>query len=257
MRFPLAKEGVPFAVGGFVVFIAAVLWAATGSGGEGAGGDAGTGTGTGASAVGGAVVRWIAAAAAAVVATFVAWFFRDPARAVPRPADVVASPADGRVVSVGPANGEPFMGGPATRVAIFLSIFDVHVQRAPVDGRVTLYAYHPGGYAAAWKESAGRDNERASLGVSTPAGPVLVRQIAGLVARRIATYPREGDRVAKGDRIGLIRFGSRVELFLPPDWPVTARPGDRVQGGATPLARIPRPVTRAAGPPPTASGARP
>lgn len=238
MRFPLAREGVPFAAGGFAVLVATVLWATTGGGGE---------AGTGAGATGGAAVRWIAAAAAAAVATFVAWFFRDPERAVPGAADVVAAPADGKVVSVETADDEPFMRGPATRVAIFLSIFDVHVQRAPLGGRVTFYAYHPGGYAAAWKESAGRHNERASLGVSTPAGPVLVRQIAGLAARRIATYPREGDRVAKGERIGLIRFGSRVELFLPSDWPVTARPGDRVRGGITPVARIPRPPSDGSG----------
>lgn len=217
MRFPLAKEGVPFAVAGLAVLVAAIAWAADG---------------------GAIAARWALAACAAALAVFVTWFFRDPERAVPGSADMVVSPADGKVLSVEPANDEEFMGGPATRVAIFLSIFDVHVQRAPLDGKVTHYAYHPGGYAAAWKESAGRDNERASLGVSTPAGPVLVRQIAGLAARRIATYPREGDRLAKGDRIGLIRFGSRVELFLPRDWPTTARPGDRVRGGVTPVAQV-------------------
>lgn len=245
MRLPLAKEGIPFAAGGLAVLVASVLWAATAGGGEGIGG--GPDTGNGASAGGGTAVRWIAAGAAAVLATFVAWFFRDPERAAPRSADVVAAPADGKVVSVETVNDERFMGGPATRVAIFLSIFDVHVQRAPLGGRVTLYAYHPGGYAAAWKESAGRHNERASLGVSTPAGPVLVRQIAGLAARRIATYPREGDHVAKGERIGLIRFGSRVELFLPSDWHVTAQPGDRVQGGLTPVARVPGPGSDGSG----------
>lgn len=250
MRFPLAKEGVPFVVAGLVVLVAAIVWAATG-GGAGAGSDMGAGGGAGAGAAdstvadGAAIARWALAACAAALAAFVAWFFRDPERAVPEHADVVVSPADGKVVSVGPANDEAFMDGPATRVAIFLSIFDVHVQRAPLDGKVALYAYHPGGYAAAWNESAGRENERASLGVSTQAGPVLVRQIAGLAARRIATYPREGDRLAKGDRIGLIRFGSRVELFLPADWPTTARPGDRVQGGVTPVAQV--------GPPPQAA----
>ena len=213
----------------------------------GAGSGAGAGASGSTAADGAAIARWALAACAAALAVFVAWFFRDPERVVPEHADVVVSPADGKVVSVGPANDEAFMGGPATRVAIFLSIFDVHVQRAPLDGKVALYAYHPGGYAAAWKESAGRENERASLGVSTPAGPVLVRQIAGLAARRIATYPREGDRLAKGDRIGLIRFGSRVELFLPADWPTTAQPGDRVQGGVTPVAQVARPPQAASG----------
>ncbi len=238
MSFPLAKEGVPFAVAGLVVLVAAIAWAAAGTGGGGKGG-AGAGNAGSTAADGAAIARWALTACAAALAVFVAWFFRDPERAVPEAAHMVVSPADGKVVSVGPANDEDFMGGPATRIAIFLSIFDVHVQRAPLDGKVALYAYHPGGYAAAWKESAGQENERASLGVSTPAGPVLVRQIAGLVARRIATYPREGDQLAKGDRIGLIRFGSRVELFLPPDWPTTVRPGDRVRGGVTEVAQVP------------------
>ena len=132
------------------------------------------------------------------------------------------------------------MSGTATRVTIFLSVFNVHVQRAPVAGGIGHYSHRSGRYLAAWREEASSSNERASLGIDTGAGPVLVRQIAGLVARRIVTYPREGDRVAKGDRIGLIRFGSRVDLFLPPDWPVTVEPGDVVRGGETPVARIDR-----------------
>ena len=132
------------------------------------------------------------------------------------------------------------MDGTATRVTIFLSIFDVHVQRAPLGGRVARYSRRPGRFVAAWREEAGRENERASLGIDTGSGPVLVRQIAGLVARRIATYPREGDTVARGDRIGLIRFGSRVDLFVPAQWPVAVRRGDRVRGGETPVARVPR-----------------
>ena len=170
---------------------------------------------------------------------FVAYFFRDPERRTPRDPRLVVAPADGRVMSVGPVEGEDFMDGTATRVTIFLSIFDVHVQRAPLDGRVAHYAYRPGRFVAAWSELASRDNERATLGIDTGAGPVLVRQIAGLVARRIVTYPREGDAVARGDRLGLIRFGSRVDLFLPIDWPVTVAAGDRVRGGETPVARVP------------------
>jgi phosphatidylserine decarboxylase len=135
------------------------------------------------------------------------------------------------------------MGGPARRISIFLSVFDVHVQRAPVSGTVEHRSYRPGKYAVAWLDKASEDNEQASLGITTPYGRVLVRQIAGLVARRIITDPAEGDRVARGDRIGLIRFGSRVELFLPLDWEITCAVGDRVRVGLTVLARQPAEVT--------------
>ena len=218
MRIPIAREGLPFVVVCVVLAVAALLWARHGGWG----------------------VRTAAPAVFGIVALFVLYFFRDPERTAPPGADVVVSPADGRVMSVGPVEGEDFMSGTATRVTIFLSVFNVHVQRAPVAGGIGHYSHRSGRYLAAWREEASSSNERASLGIDTGAGPVLVRQIAGLVARRIVTYPREGDRVAKGDRIGLIRFGSRVDLFLPPDWPVTVEPGDVVRGGETPVARIDR-----------------
>ena len=115
----------------------------------------------------------------------------------------------------------------------------MHVQRAPVSGRVEHRSYKPGKYLVAWLEKASEDNEQASLGITTPHGKVLVRQIAGLIARRIITDPAEGDAVERGQRIGLIRFGSRVDLFVPLDWEVTCGVGDRVRVGATPLARLP------------------
>jgi len=216
VRIPIAREGVPFVVVCVVLVIGTLLWARHGGWG----------------------VRTVAPAVFGIVALFVLYFFRDPERTAPPGEDVVVSPADGRVMSVGPVAGEGFMGGTATRVTIFLSVFNVHVQRAPVAGSVGHYSYRAGRYLAAWREEASSSNERASLGIETGGGPVLVRQIAGLVARRIVTYPREGDRVARGDRIGLIRFGSRVDLFLPPDWPVTIAPGDVVRGGETPVARM-------------------
>ncbi len=216
MRIPIAREGLPFVVVCVLLAIAALFWARHGGWG----------------------FRAAAPALFGVVALFVLWFFRDPERTAPPGADIVVSPADGRVMSVGPAAGEGFMGGTATRVTIFLSVFNVHVQRAPVAGRVGHYSYMPGRYLAAWREEASSSNERASLGIETGDGPVMVRQIAGLVARRIVTYPREGDGVAKGDRIGLIRFGSRVDLFLPPEWEMTVEPGDVVRGGETAVARI-------------------
>ena len=215
---PVAREGLPF----IAVFLAATLIAALWARGGGWG------------------ARTTLPATLFVLTLFVVYFFRDPERRVPRDPDIVASPADGTVMSVAEVAGEAFMDGPATRVTIFLSIFNVHVQRAPLAGRVDAYAYRPGRYLAAWREEAGSENEQASLGLTTAEGPVVVRQVAGLVARRIVTYPREGDSVPKGERIGLIRFGSRVDLFLPADWDVTVGPGDKVRGGETPVARIER-----------------
>lgn len=221
MRSPVAKEGWAFVAPCALAAGVALAWAAA------AGPD---GHGTGAAVAGGV---------AATAAVFSAWFFRNPRRRVPSAAEVVAAPADGKVMSVTVVTDEPFMGGAATRIAIFLNIFDVHVQRAPVGGSVVEYGRRAGRFLAAWRPEAGAENERAWLGIATPGGPVLVRQIAGLVARRIATYPREGDELSKGDRIGLIRFGSRVDLFLPAEWPVAVAPGDVVRGGESPVARIP------------------
>jgi len=227
MNLPVAREGLPFILVFLAAAVLAALWAR--SGGWGA--------------------RATLPASLLMLTLFVVYFFRDPERRVPADPDVVVSPADGTVMSVREVAGEAAGTETATRVTIFLSIFDVHVQRAPLGGRVARYSRRPGRFVAAWREEAGTGNERASLGIDTGSGPVLVRQIAGLVARRIATYPREGDTVARGDRIGLIRFGSRVDLFVPAQWPVAVQPGDRVRGGETPVARMP-----AAVPGPAAAG---
>jgi len=216
VRIPIAREGMPFIAVCAVLFIAALVWARGGGSG----------------------MRATLPAVLGITALFITWFFRDPERTLPAGEHVVVSPADGRVMSVEMVAGEDFMHGSATRVTIFLSVFNVHVQRAPLGGEVDHYAYRPGRYLAAWREEASAENEAASLGIATAEGPILVRQIAGLVARRIVTYPREGDRVTRGDRIGLIRFGSRVDLFLPPDWPVSVEPGDVVRGGQTPVATV-------------------
>jgi phosphatidylserine decarboxylase len=170
---------------------------------------------------------------------FVLWFFRDPTPQLPEDGAIVVAPGQGRVIDVREVEEPTFMQGPARRITIFLSVFDVHVQRAPVSGTVEHRSYKPGTYAVAWLDKASEENEQASLGIRTPHGPVLVRQIAGLVARRIVTDPAEGDRVERGQRIGLIRFGSRVDLFVPLEWEVTCSVGDKVRSGATPLARIP------------------
>jgi len=218
MNLPVAREGLPFICAFLAAAVLAAIWAR--SGGWGA--------------------RSTLPAGLLVLTVFVMYFFRDPERRIPPDPDVVVSPADGTVMSVREVGDEAFMGGTATRVTIFLSIFNVHVQRAPLGGRINAYDYRPGRYLPAWRDEASSENEQASLALATAEGPVVVRQIAGLVARRIVTYPREGDSVARGERIGLIRFGSRVDLLLPPDWTVTVGAGDRVRGGETPVARTNR-----------------
>jgi len=170
---------------------------------------------------------------------FTLYFFRNPTPATPPGEDLVLAPGEGRVVQIMAVEEPHFLQGPATRISIFLSIFNVHVQRAPISGRVGYRDYNPGKYLAAWNPKASEDNEQAALGIQAGDRQVLVRQIAGLVARRVVTDPREGDLVTRGERIGIIRFGSRVDLFLPPEWEVTCEDGDRVKVGQTVVARIP------------------
>jgi len=213
----LAREGWPFLLGALLLAGASWAWAGL---------------------AGGALAA-VAAIALSSLSLFVLWFFRDPVREMPRGADVVVAPGEGRVIEILEADEPSFLKASARRITIFLSVFDVHVQRAPVSGRVEHRDYVPGKYLVAWKEKASEENERASLGITTPHGRVLVKQIAGLVARRIVTDHAVGDRVERGQRIGLIRFGSRVDLFVPLDWEVTCAVGDKVRVGVTPLARLP------------------
>ena len=173
-----------------------------------------------------------------VLAGFVFYFFRDPERPVPAGEGVVVAPGDGKIIDMQEVNEPTFFEGPCRRITIFLSVFNVHVQRAPVSGHVAHREYRPGEYAVAWHPKASESNEQASLGLSAPRGRVLVRQIAGLIARRIVTYPEVGDEVRLGDRIGLIRFGSRVDLFIPLGWQVSCAVGDKVVGGATVFAHV-------------------
>jgi len=174
-----------------------------------------------------------------VLTLFTVWFFRNPDPGTPREAGLVVAPGQGKVISITEEDEPTFMGGRARRITIFLNVFDVHVQRAPVSGTVAHRAYKPGKYLVAWAEKASQDNEQASLGINTDSGSVLVRQIAGLIARRIVTDHSEGDSVERGARIGLIRFGSRVDLFIPLEWEVICSVGDRVRVGSTVLARHP------------------
>lgn len=220
----LVPEGYPFVAG--AALLAAVGWGAVAQLG-------------GAPALAAAVLF-------STLALFVLWFFRDPVRVAPTQGDLVVAPGEGRVIEIKEVHEPSFLRSMARRITIFLSVFDVHVQRSPVSGTVEHRDYKPGKFAVAWLEKASEDNEQASLGIATPHGRVLVRQIAGLVARRIVTDPSKGDRVERGQRIGIIRFGSRVDLFVPLDWELTCKVGDRARVGATPLARA-RAAVRASG----------
>lgn len=180
-----------------------------------------------------------AAVLTGVLTLFTLYFFRNPTPRTPPDPSLVVAPGEGRVIQIVRTDEPEFLEGPATRISIFLSVFNVHVQRAPVTGRVGYRDYVPGKYLAAWNPKASEENERGSVGIHSGAHRVLVRQIAGLVARRVVTDPREGDTVTRGERIGLIRFGSRVDLFIPPSWEVLCQEGDKVKVGETALARIP------------------
>lgn len=182
---------------------------------------------------------WIVTLVLGLVAVWTVAFFRDPVREGPRGRELVLAPADGRVVSVVAVDEPVYMRGPATRVSIFLNIFDVHVNRYPVDGVIEHYHYHPGTFLNAATDKASLENEHASLGLSTDHGRLLVRQIAGLVARRIVTDHREGAAVRQGERLGMIRFGSRLDVFVPPAAVIALSVGDRARAGVTILARWP------------------
>ena len=183
---------------------------------------------------------WLIGGPLLVVAVWLLVFFRDPLRTGPRGDALVIAPADGKVVSVVEADEPMYLKARAQRVSIFMSVFDVHVNRYPVAGRLELVRYNPGKFLHAAAEKASLDNEQASIGIRGPRGPVLVRQIAGLIARRIVTDGKVGDSVGQAGRLGMIRFGSRVDVYVPlARRPVVrVRVGDHVAAGATVLAEL-------------------
>lgn len=168
-----------------------------------------------------------------LLAVFVFYFFRDPERALPASPTAVVSPADGRVLSV---MEESLDGQPGHRIAIFLSIMDVHVNRAPVAARIAGVEYRPGKFFAAMRERASAENERNVIRLESERGTVIVKQIAGWVARRVLVWKPVGSTLARGERLGMIRFGSRVEIWLPGGAQVLVRPGQHVRSGATAIA---------------------
>ena len=180
---------------------------------------------------------WIAAAAWAALSIWVVAFFRDPARDGARGPQFVLAPADGKVVSIADVDEPTFLNGRATRISIFMNVFDVHVNRYPTDGTVAYRHYNAGKFGHAGSEKSSLDNEQSSVGLETSKGKVLIRQIAGLIARRIVTDHPVGERVQQGGRMGMIRFGSRVDLFVPVGARVLVRVGDRTQAGITVVAQ--------------------
>ena len=192
----------------------------------------------GAAAFGG--LWWVGVARWTTVAVWVPVFFRDPARTGPSRPALVLAPADGKVVSIEQVHEPDYVGGMAIRVSVFMNIFSVHVNRHPVTGVVEYRDYRPGKFFNATLDKASTDNERMSLGVRSERGPVLIRQIAGLVARRIVTDHVPGNSVHQGHRLGLIRFGSRVDTFLPPGVAIKVRVSDAAVAGKTILAEWPQ-----------------
>ena len=211
-----AREGLPFILGSAIIAAAAYLLA---------------------------IERrswplWLLAFLLTLVALWVAYFFRDPVRVGERGDRVVISPADGTVVMITEVDEPLFLKARATRISIFMNVFNVHVNRYPVSGTVRLVERKPGRFLNAAAADASMENEQTSVGLETDGRRLLVRQIAGLIARRIVTDSRDGERVRQGDRMGLIRFGSRVDVFVPAGSAVRVRVGDATYAGVTPVAEL-------------------
>ncbi len=172
--------------------------------------------------------------AAVLLTVFVAWFFRNPARTPPSVPGSVISPADGRIVYSGDCPPGRYFGAPGKKVSVFMSIFDVHVNRAPVSGTVESVEYHRGRFHVASVDKASLENEQNGVRIVTDDGrEVAYVQIAGLVARRVVCDLAEGDRIRQGQRVGMIRFGSRVDILMPAGAELRVRTGDRVRAGET------------------------
>jgi phosphatidylserine decarboxylase len=180
---------------------------------------------------------WIAAVLWTVLAVWVVAFFRDPDRPGQRGDQLILAPADGKVVSIADVEEPAFFQGRATRISIFMNVFNCHVNRYPTDGTVEYRQYNAGKFGHAAAEKSSLDNEQSSVGLVNGRGKILIRQIAGLIARRIVTDHAVGTRVQQGQRLGMIRFGSRVDLFLPPaDTRVLVKTGDNTLVGVTVVA---------------------
>lgn len=210
MKIPIAREGYPFIVAGMALTALAFLFG----------------------------FKSVGILGALLSLAFIG-FFRDPERAPPQGEGLIVAPADGRVVAVEKRAGGESMSDGETKISIFMSPLDVHVNRSPVRGQVTARVYSPGKFLAAYKDTASVENEQNALAIRDPEGRMLrMVQIAGVLARRIVCYVKEGDSVALGQRIGIIMFGSRVDVFLPPSARAEVSKGSRVTGGRTIIGRF-------------------
>lgn len=190
-------------------------------------------------AVAGVLVGWLAgplwALPAFLLAMFLLWFFRDPERQIPQTEGAVVSPADGKVTDVSPVTVD---GVRRARISVFLSVFDVHVNRSPVSGVIRGVRYQRGKFLNAMNPASAVENEQNIVTVEADGHTVVFKQIAGVLARRIVFDKKVGDRVARGERVGLIKFGSRVDVLLDSSASLQVKPGDRVKGGATVMAYL-------------------
>ena len=164
---------------------------------------------------------------------FLIFFFRDPERKAPAGENLILSSADGKIISVKPFQNVEFVGGQGTLVSVFMSVFDVHVNRAPISGKVEYFKYNPGKFFPAFKDKASSENEQTELGIENAHGRVIIKQIAGIIARRIVCKARPGDKLSAGQRLGMIKFGSRVDHLLPENVEIRVKPGQKVRAGET------------------------
>jgi phosphatidylserine decarboxylase len=187
---------------------------------------------------------WIVGGLLIAFALFCFSFFRDPEREISPDPDVIVSPADGRVVVI---TDEENAGRPGTRLSIFLAVWNVHVNRSPAAGVITKIEYRPGKFLAAWDANASTQNEQNIFTLATAHGNIEFKQIAGIIARRVVSWKKAQEAVSKGERIGLVRFGSRVDLWVPQDSELLVKVGDNVHGGTSVLARWPVGTTTSIG----------
>ena len=213
----VAREGLPFIFGALAIAVAAFVVALTRRSWS----------------------LWLLALLLTVIALWVAYFFRDPERMGERGDKLIISPADGRISQITEVEEPAFIHGRAIRISVFMNVFNVHVNRYPISGRVRYLHYNPGKFLNAASEKSSLENEQMSVGIESNGRRILVRQIAGLIARRIVTYSKDGDVAQQGSRFGLIRFGSRVDVFIPLGSKVLVRLGDKQAAGTTVLAELP------------------
>lgn len=177
------------------------------------------------------ILKWNSAGSIfLLIAILITFFFRDPRRKVSAGDNIVVSPADGKIVAIKDTFENDYLRQPVKQISIFLSIFDVHVNRVPISGKIESVKYHPGKFHIAALEKASLENENSAMVISDGKTKILVKQIAGIIARRIACYVKAGDKVKMGERYGLIYFGSRVDIFLPKNSEIKVKMGDKVKG---------------------------